>query len=256
MKYIISIVTLFLLFLTGNSYAQKSSHSRSGQMAPWEIHVSSGVSFFVTSVNPQSSVNRNVNYWSRDPNPGVSVAFTKNITPSFGLEINWLRTRLSGTWNNQYLALPIAERYESPLTFKSKINQFDLMMTFNLNQIFLPGEIEDKWHLFIKPGIGVSLIKDTKAFYSYLGYYSRISYLLDAGFSYSISSRVKLKVGSTFRGSNTDNYDGVHVGGRNPDGSTFDYLHAFEFYNYNYLGLTINLGLFDAFGRVKSNRNR
>ena len=131
----------------------------------------------------------------------------RNISPSLGVEINWLNTRLTGTWNNKWPALPISTSYQSPLTYNSQINQFDVMMVFNLNQIMLPGDEEDVWHLFFKSGIGITKIKDKKKFYPDGSSYARMSFALDAGLSVSLSERIKLMIGSTFRFVNTDNLD-------------------------------------------------
>jgi len=166
----------------------------------------------VTSVNPSSgTMSGQINYWSRDENPGIGLSVMRNISPAVGLELNYLTTRLTGTWNNSYSPLVISAGHESPLTFDSRISQFDLMAMFNLNQMMLPGDEEDLWHIYLKPGVGLALINDNKNFYPGASPYNKMSLVIDAGLSVSMSDKIKLNLGSSFRSVNTDNLDGVHV---------------------------------------------
>ena len=131
----------------------------------WEIGFSSGVSIYGTSFNMGSNAIPNrYSYWNRDLDPGIGLFVVRNISPSLGVEINWLNTCLTGKWKHRWTPIPILTGRENPLTFSSQINQFDLMMVFNVNQIMLPGDEEDRGHFFIKTGIGIMAIKDNQRF--------------------------------------------------------------------------------------------
>jgi len=189
----------------------------------------------VTSVNfNPGAPNKNINYWNNNLNPGIGLSVLRNFSPAVGLEINWLNTRLTGKWNDNWPPLPISVGRETPLTYNSQINQFDLMIGINLNQIMLPGDNEDVWHLFIKTGAGIADIHDNKKFYPGINYV-RLSFPLDLGLSVSISKRMKFQIGSTLRFVNTDNLDGVHVTYTNLNGDTVTPTHILEIYNYTYL---------------------
>lgn len=101
-------------------------------------------------------------FWYRDVNPAIGLFAVRNISPSIEIEMSWLNTCLSGRWNKTGLTLLDLANRESPITFNSQINQFDLMMVFNLDQIILPGDEDDRGHFFIKAGIGIALIKENK----------------------------------------------------------------------------------------------
>jgi len=239
---------LLLLFFHSAS-AQRNLKAQGGTVSPWEIGISGGASSFVTSVNPEAiESNNQINYWNRDINPGVGLSIARNISPSLGIELNWLNTRLTGSWNNIWPQHPISAGRESPLTFNGQINQFDLMMTFNINQIILPGDLEDKWHFYLKTGVGLANIHDKMKFYPGITY-NRFSAALDAGLSFSLSDKIKLQIGSTLRSVNTDNLDGVHVVSTYIDGQTTYFMKVFEIYNYSYLRVSCNLG---KFGNGKS----
>jgi hypothetical protein len=239
--FYLSQILVFILFdtVSAQSYSRKSS----GNITPWEIAFSAGISSFVTSVNPQpGAVSNRINYWKRDINPAFGLSVVRNISPSIGLELNWINTHLSGTWSNKYPSLFVGTAYENPLKFNSKLNQIDLMVSFNLNQMMLPGEAEDIWHLYLKTGLGMSLITETKHFYPDGSKYSRLSFVLDGGFSYTLTDQIKLMAGSSFRFVNTDNLDGVHVVEADLKGNTTNYLRIYEIYNYTYVQVSYSFG--------------
>jgi hypothetical protein len=237
MKTIFSLTQILIILIFVGFSAQGQQSKDPNKITPWEIGLSAGVSSFITSVNPEAAPHR-INYWNNDLNPGIGLSLTHNISPSLGVEGVWLNTRLTGQWNNRFPPLPVAAGHDNPLTFNSGINQFDLLMAFNVNQILLPGEKEDPWHIFVKTGIGLTLINDQKRFYSNDHPYQKYGLTLDAGFSCSLSRRMKLQAGSAWRFVDTDNLDGVHV--TSSDGTA--YYKVYEIYNYNYLRLTYCLG--------------
>lgn len=246
MKYIVIFTQILVILFIQSASAKGPFDNKSPVISPWEIGVSSGVSIFVTSVNPEpGAVNNQVNYWHNKVNPGLGLFVTRNISPSIGIEVNWLNTRLTGRWNNKYPPHPISAGRENPLTYNSQINQFDLMLVLNVDQMMLPGDPEDRGHFFIKTGIGLSEIKDNKKFYPGITY-ARISYALGAGYSVSLNEKLKLQIGSTFRSTNTDNLDGVHVVANDKNGRMTHYMKIFEIYNYTYLSVSYSIGKFGS----------
>lgn len=242
-------LTLVIILLPGAS-AQKNWNKQNGTITPWEIGLSGGVSTFLTSVNPEPGApNGRINYWNREVNPGIGLSVVRNISPSLAVEINWLNTRLTGKWNDKWPAIGISAFQETPTTFNSRISQFDLMVAFNVNQMMLPGDEEDLWHIYFKTGIGIAHIKDNKNFFPGDSPYTKLSLALDAGVSVSISEKLKLLAGSTFRFVNTDNLDGVHVVSADMNGHLTGWMKVYEIYNYTYL--SVNYRLSD-FGLKKS----
>jgi hypothetical protein len=244
MKIIFCITLLLATLLLQTVSAKRPGLKGTPTISPWEIGFSSGASIFLTSINPQSNaLNKRINYWERGINPGIGLFVVKNFSPSFGVEINWLNTSLTGKWNNKWPSHPISAGRENPLKFNTQINQFDLMMVFNVYQIMLPGENEDRGHLFLKTGIGVSEIKDNKKFYA-SNIYDRISVALGIGYSFPMSEKAKIQLGSTFRFVNTDNLDGVHVVAYDKNGKMVEFMKIYEIYNYTYLSISYSLGNF------------
>jgi hypothetical protein len=242
MKKIYFCITPVLVILILQGTSAQTPENRAS-ITPWEIGISGGFSLFLTSVNPEASGTRNrINYWNQNLNPGLGVSLTRNFSPFWGVELNWLNTRLSGTWNNEWPLPSYSQRYGTPFTFDAQINQFDFMIAFNANQTLIPDVEEDPWHLFLKPGIGFTQIKDTKKFYPDGSSYIRFSAVIDAGLSVSLSAQIKLMLGSTFRLVNTDNLDGVHVIPALINGNTRNYMKVFEIYNFNYLRLSYCFG--------------
>jgi len=249
MKTTFLLTQIIVILFVQNISAKNPFNRGVPTIAPWEIGLSSGVSIFISSFNPESSaINKKLNYWNNGINPGFGLFVVRNISPSIGFEMNWLNTHLTGKWSGKWPLLPILAGRESPLTYNSQINQFDLMMVFNIDQILLPGDPEDMGHFFIKTGIGLAHIKDTKKFYPGINY-DRISGALGAGYSVSLNEKIKLQIGSIFRTVNTDNLDGVHVVANNKNGQLVNYMKIFEVYNYSYFSATYSL---DDFGSNKS----
>lgn len=234
-----------MLFQNASVYGQMSKSVAT--ILPWEIGFSSGASSFITSINPNSDAPyKKINYWYTNLNPGIGLSLTRNISPSLGIEFNWLNTRLTGRWNNYWSPHPLSVGHESPLTFNSGINQFDLLMTFNVNQMMLPGDEEDPWHLFIKTGINISNISDFKKFYPE-NKYQCLGISLDAGISFSLTKRVKLLIGSDWRIINTDNLDGVHVVFTDLNGNNdAEFKRIYEIYNYSYIRINYGFGHYSS----------
>lgn len=236
-----SIITLLLVLILKNSFGRPGEYT--GTITPWEIGINGGVSVFITSINPEVPRGTNrINFWYRDFNPSAGLSITRNFSPFWGLELNWFYTKLSGTWNNKYPLPYFALGYTSPLTFDTRINQFDLMVSFNINQMIIPDVEEDRWHFYFKPGIGITQITDTKKFYPDGSSYIRPSIVFDAGLSVSLNDKVKLMVGSSLRIVDTDNLDGLHVDAVKIDGLQRKYLKVYELYNFNYIRLTYCFG--------------
>jgi hypothetical protein len=246
------LVQLLIILLFQSVSAQNHKNKRFRHISQWEIGLSGGISTFTNSVNIDPGVTDNlVNYWYREANPGIGLSVTRNITPSLGIEINWLNTRLTGRWNNTYPPITIYAEQPVPLTFNSKINQLDLLMAFNLNKIYHPGNEKDKWHLFFKTGIGLVHIKDNQNFHPGAGPYIPLSFVADAGVSVSVNEKVKLMAGSSFRLVNTDNLDGVHIQGIDMIGNRVEYSRIFEIYNFTYLKMSYSWGQ-----KLSKNTNR
>ncbi len=245
MKIFFNITLILLILSLGEVSAKKPWDRRTGTISPWEFGLSGGVSTFITTINPDMDATENkINYWDNDLNPGIGLSVVRNFSPSLGIEVNWLNTRLSGTWSDKYPPLPVSATYDSPLTFDSRINQFDLMMAFNVNQIFLPGDDEDLWHLFFKTGMGIAHINDKRNFFPGDSPSNELSFVLDAGISVSLNEKIKLMAGSSFRFADTDNLDGVHVTGSDINGNTISNMNVFEIYNFTYLRISYSLGDF------------
>lgn len=237
---------------------------------PWEIGISGGVSSFVTSIaSGAGAPSKEINYWHRDLNPGIGLSVVRNISPAISLEMDWLNSRLSGKWNDRWPPIPISAGRETPLKFSSQINQFDLLMAFNVNQIFLPGDEEDIWHIFFKTGIGITAIKDHKKFYPVFNQQG-LAFSIDAGISYSLNERFKLQIGSAWRLVATDNLDGVHAsyivvsGNTNANSdsvnvdlqiNTAEFKKVYEIYNFTYIRISCCINNFGLKG-IKGIRKR
>lgn len=244
-----TLILVFLLFQDVS--AQKNWYNRKASVSDWEIGLSGGISTFVTTINPgPGAPNSQINYWNREVNPGVGLSVLRNISPSIGVEMDWLNTQLTGSWNESNPPLSGSAGHKSPLPFKSQINQIDLMVAFNVNQMMLPGDEEDLWHIFLKPGIGITNIVNYDKWGVGSNYTNtRMSFALDAGVSVSLNEKIKLIIGNTIRSVNTDNLDGTFVVSTGINGETINYMKVFELYNYSYLRVSYCL---DNFGSKKS----
>jgi hypothetical protein len=245
MKIIFCLTPILLILLYRNASAQQNLNQQTGQISPWEIGFSAGIASFITSVDPQSEAgNRMINYWSRDIKPGFGLSVVRNLSPALGIEMNLLNTSLTGTWNDETPPLYIPSGHSTPLIFNSTVSQLNLLMTFNINQLMLPGDNEDTWHLFLKTGAGIAHIKDNKNFYPGSSPYIKMSVVGDIGLSVSLNRRTKLMAGTSFRSVLTDNLDGMHVYTVNSTGKNVLSTKVFEIYNYNYLQISYSLGKF------------
>ena len=245
MKITYCLTPILVLLLFQGASARGYMRRGEGYIAPWEFGISAGVTTFLTSVNPTpGAANSTINYWHNDLNPGVALSVVRNLSPSLGIEVSWLNSRLTGKWNTKWPPYSTAPGLENPLTYDTQFNQLDLMANFNLSQIILPGDEEDPWHLFMKAGVGVAQIKDNKNFFPGDSPAIKMSFALEAGVSVSLGEKIKLMVGSNFHSVNTDSMDGVHVFSTDKKGKTIAYLNIFEIYNFSYLKVSYNFGNF------------
>jgi len=245
MKITYCLTPILVLLLFQGASARGYMRRGEGYIAPWEFGISAGVTTFLTSVNPTpGAANSTINYWHNDLNPGVALSVVRNLSPSLGIEVSWLNSRLTGKWNTKWPAYSTAPGLENPLTYDTQFNQLDLMANFNLSQIILPGDEEDPWHLFMKAGVGVAQIKDNKNFFPGDSPAIKMSFALEVGVSVSLGEKIKLMVGSNFHSVNTDSMDGVHVFSTDKKGKTIAYLNIFEIYNFSYLKVSYNFGNF------------
>jgi len=245
MKITYCLTPILVLLLFQGASARGYMRRGEGYIAPWEFGISGGVTMFLTSVNPTpGATNSTINYWHNDLNPGVALSVVRNLSPSLGIEVSWLNSRLTGKWNTKWPAYSTAPGLENPLTYDTQFNQLDLMANFNLSQIILPGDEEDPWHLFMKAGVGVAQIKDNKNFFPGDSPAIKMSFALEVGVSVSLGEKIKLMVGSNFHSVNTDSMDGVHVFSTDKKGKTIAYLNIFEIYNFSYLKVSYNFGNF------------
>jgi len=256
MKINVYLTQILVILFFNSASAKRPVTNGMPVITPWEIGLSTGASIFGTSFNQDANaMYKRHSYWYRDINPGIGLFVVRNISPSLGIEVNWLNTRLSGRWNKGWPTLPVLIGLEGPLTFSSQINQFDLMMVFNLDQIMLPGDEEDKGHFFVKTGIGISKIKDNKGFYPDINS-SALSIALGGGYSLSLNEKIKLQVGSILRAVNTDNLDGVHVVNKNKSGKLTEFTQIIEIYNYTYFSVSYNFGDFGSHKSKSSFKRR
>ena len=235
------LITIFSIQITSIVFAQKPRDIRN-----WEVGISWGASKFLNSINPNSDAEYNrFNYWNSDLNPSFSLSVIKNISSEFSIEFEYSTTRLSGTWNDNsgyavpYSAISLGLPYPNP--FKTGINEFDLMLSVNLNKVFMPKIKNDKWYLFIKGGGGGTLLEGHKALFPYSAAVNpfKNSLIYGAGFSYKINGKINLKLGFMFRRIDSDRLDGIHtlktVAPYDP------YFNIKEVYSSTFLGFTYAL---------------
>lgn len=243
------LIIAIMLFIAQISTAQYSRR-RSGIENSWEIGFSGGVSRFLNTLNSNAGdLPKKFNYWNSDLNPAITLSVIKNFSPKFSSEIEWLNTKLSGTWNpnNGYPIPPLAIKYGLPYPnpFKTGINQFNLMLIANLNQIIVPNNFNEKWNLFIKVGGGLAVLKEFSALYPYdSGQKPKYTIIYGGGLSYAINEKIKLKLGATWYTVMTDRLDGIHNlknGGDYTVDEGYSY-HNKEVYIYPYIGLTYGFG--------------
>lgn len=217
----------------------------------WEVGISVGASNFVKSVNPNiDAPYKKFNYWNSDLNAGVSASVVKNFSTKLSAEIELFSTKLSGTWNSSsgYPVPPmaIANGLTVPKPFETGVNQINAFVALNLNQLFKPQRINDKWYIFAKGGVGVGILKANSALYTFPrpneGVYST---LYGAGVAYRVNQNIKLKAGLTFTRVSSDRLDGVHelIPGKPLTGSDSYYFYNIkERFAYPYIAVTYRLG--------------
>ena len=162
------------------------------------------------------------------------------------------------TWNQNSdyevpkSALDLGLPYPEP--FKTGINEFDLMLSVNLNKVFLPKLRNDNWHVFIKGGGGAVLIKEYQALFPYAttGNPFKYSIAYGAGLSYKIGDKLKLKLGLTFRQVETDRLDGIHT--MRPVAPYDAIFNVKEVYSSTCLGITYTFS--GAKGKIFGRNNK
>jgi len=256
MKIIFYLTQILVILFFTSASAKRPLTSGMPVITPWEIGLSTGASIFGTAYIQESNATyKRHSFWYRDVNPSIGLFVVRNISPSLGIEISWLNTRISGKWNKTGLTILDLAGRENPITFNSQVNQFDLMMVLNLDQIMLQGDEEDKGHFFIKTGIGISKIKDNKKFYPEINSYA-MSFALGGGYSFSLNEKIKLQVGSILRAVNTDNLDGLHAVSSGRNGEMVEYKKSFEIYNYSYFSVSYSFGDFGSHKSKSSFKRR
>jgi hypothetical protein len=184
----------------------------------WEVGISVGGTRFLNSIDPNSdAVNKKFNYWNSDLNGSFALSVIKNISAQFSAEVQWQTTKLSGKWNENsgyavpFSAISLGLPYPDP--FKTGVNEFDLIFSINLNKIIAPKSKNDKWHVYLKGGGGVALLKGYKALFPYTtsGFPFKYSILYGTGVSYKIDEKIKFHLGFKIHKLETDRLDGIHT---------------------------------------------
>jgi len=245
------LIAVIMLFVVQNSVAQYSRRSGSGDRNTWEFGFTGGASQFLNSINPNSDAFiKKFNYWNANYNAAITLSIIKNFSSKFSAEFEFLTTKLSGSWNenNGYEIPPqaIFEGLQYPLPFKTGINQFTINFVPNLNKIFAPNSLNEKWYLFLKGGIGATFLKEYSGLYPYNKPGNGFEYALvyGGGLSYTINEKIKFKLGATWYRIDTDRLDGVHSLKPNGDITKNEsyYYNVKEKYLYPYIGMTYGFG--------------
>ena len=235
------LVTILMFLVTGISFAQKST-----KQSNWEVGIYGGASEFLKSINPNPDAQyKKFNYWNSNLNSSFSLCLIRKISSQFSAEIEWNTSKLSGTWNQNSgydvpkSAIDLGLPYPNP--FKTGINEFDFMLSVNINKVFFSKHRNDKWYVFIKGGGGAVLLKEYQALFPYAttGNPFKYSVAFGAGLSYKIDDKVKLKLGLTFRQVETDRLDGIHT--MKPEAPYDAYYNVKEVYCSTYFGITYAL---------------
>jgi hypothetical protein len=236
------IGTVIILFILQNLHAQNNI-----EMVPrvsfWEFGFSAGVSKFSCSRNPNANaVYKSFNYWNSPLNAGFTLSAQKHISPVFSIELEYLKTSLSGSWDASkgYPVPPdvIAEGLTYPPPFKTGINQLCLLLNSNLNKLFAPKLASDNWYLFFNAGAGFIFLKKIKGFEELSGKKNRTAILFGPGLSVKINAKIKALVGFTRYIADTDRLDALHTQTSEPDGSYTSVMNVNERYFYTYIGIS------------------
>ena len=232
------ILAAIMTFITQNSYAQNLGKSVNYNNS-WEIGFSGGVSKYLESANPHSNaVYKRFNYWNADYNGAFSLFLIKNISPTFCAEIEWLNTKLSGSWD-QTKGYPIPPNINSSdlPVFKTGINQWNLLVGVNLNQLIAPAIATNKWRLFVKGGVGMTLVKGFESNDLFNDKFETLI-LYGGGFEYKINTRIRLRIETAINIVRTDRLDGF----RTVDNNSLSISRINERYIYSYFGMSYRLG--------------
>ena len=263
LRFFVFIISTLLL----NSHVSASPAfgKRLKVRSSWEVGFSCGVSGFLNTINPNTDAAYDkFNYWNPDLNPAISLSIIKSLSPSMNAEIRLFTTKLSGSWNpNSGYPVPplaISQGLQYPNPFKTGINQFDLLLSLNLFQMFAPNRSFDQINLFIKGGVGAVIVKDYEALYPNNQGGHMIDYALVYGgeFSYQINSKIKLKLDAFINRVETDRLDGIQqlLPGQNiTDPNPFYFYNLKERYFSSTIGLTYTFGWIRKTHFSKSSRS-
>ena len=219
-KFVIQVIG-FVFLVTIDSFAYEIKYADTLSISPqsvlpWEIGFSSGLSRFVNTINPNRDAPfRKFNYWNVDSNPAYSLSVIKHFSPTLSGELEWVNTKLSGSWNvnNGYIVPPlaIAKGLAYPDPFETGINEFDFLL--NVKQKWLTSFLtkNKSWDLFFRGGIGIDILKDDKSLYPFDHPRNKYTYsiLYGGGLSILISTHLKIKVSAMMSRVTTEKLDGV-----------------------------------------------
>ncbi len=232
------ILAAIMTFITQNSYAQNLGKSVNYNNS-WEIGFSGGVSKYLESANPHANaVYKRFNYWNADYNGNFSLFLIKNISPTFWAEIEWVNTKLSGSWNpaNGYPVPPNISDADLPI-FKTGINQWHLIHGINLNQLIAPAIATNKWHTFIMGGVGMTLVKGLASNDLFSDKFELL-FLYGGGIEYKINTKIRVRIETAINKIRTDRLDGFHT----VDNNSFSISRINESYQYSSIGMSYRLG--------------
>jgi hypothetical protein len=250
LSFFVFIFSIF--FLNIQVSASQAFGKRLKVRSSWEVGVSCGISRFINTINPNlDAAYDKFNYWNPDFNAAFSLSIIKSISPSMNAEIRWFTTKLSGSWNpdNGYPVPPLAltQGLVYPNPFKTGINQFDLLLSLNLFQVFAPNRSFDQMNLFVKGGAGAVIVRDYEALYPNNQGNHMIDYALVYGgeFSYQINSKIKIKIEAFLNRVESDRLDGIQqlLPGQNiSDPNPFYFYNLKERYFSSTIGMTYTFG--------------
>jgi len=264
--YGLSVLLVVIVLLSTQSTVAQNRRRSSGDASSWEIGFSGGLSKFLTSIDPNSdAIYKKFNYWNNNFNTGITLSVVKHISPKFSAGFELMTTKLSGSWNvnNGYPVPPLAlaKGLPYPNPYKTGVSVADLFVLANLNHIVAPNSSNDKWFLFTKGGFGLAFLKEYSGLYPLVqpGNLYKYTLVLGGGASYTVSDKVKLKLGTTWYRVETDRLDGVHTlkpGGSYQNDAGFAF-NVKERYIYPYLEVTYGLGKANYKAHFfQKNRNR
>jgi len=90
---------ILMIIICHAAIAKKFNSQSKYKTRLFEVGLSLGGASFITSFNPDIKANdKFVNYWHNKINPGVGFSVTRNISPTFGICLNYLQTTSRHKW--------------------------------------------------------------------------------------------------------------------------------------------------------------